>query len=164
MGGSLINFYPFSLDVASPGYELRDKKEIGAQGPFSSTPATIVAPGQFAIAEYEDNIAYVNLNDTVTRQTLAVDWALRRGSAQVFMQDIRFMAIGEVSGTRPGPLGPPLSSWSARDRAGKRAAKQEERATVASGAQGAFAPNAPGAAGACGRAILTDATSPDDAA
>jgi hypothetical protein len=108
VGAFAISFYPFSLDVGSPGYELRDKKEIGAQGPFSRTPATIVAPCQFAIAENDEQaVAYVNLNEAVTRQTLAVDWALPRGSAQVFMQDIRFMVIREVSGGRPSPGGPP---------------------------------------------------------
>jgi hypothetical protein len=111
-GSFIINFYPLSLDVGTPGYELRNAKEIGPQGPFNSLPATIVAPAQFAIGEGGDYfVAYVNVNDSLTLHTLTVDWAIVRGSgsAPVFMQDIRFMIIGEVSGMPPGAGGlPPL--------------------------------------------------------
>lgn len=108
LGGFIINFYPLSLSAAEPGVELRNTKEIGARGPFISAPATIVTARQFTITEGDQLYEFVNINDTVTRESLTVDWARERDANPVYVEEVPFMAIGQVRvGGRPSPGGPP---------------------------------------------------------
>jgi hypothetical protein len=128
VGSFIISFYPLSLDAAPPGAELRNAKEIGAQGPFIGAPATFVTARQFTITEGDLPYEFVNINDTVTRQSLSVDWARRHDRDQVFVEEVPFMAIGMVLVKRGGQArGGMMARKRARGRSGPRQAGKKGR-------------------------------------
>jgi hypothetical protein len=96
-GSFEITFNPFELANAShDGFELRKRKEIGPGFRYDRSPASIVTPRQFTVTPQSPNMT-ININDAVTRDTLAVDWRTIESRRRVDLEEITFMIIGEVS-------------------------------------------------------------------
>jgi hypothetical protein len=94
-----ITFSPFALSSASnAAIELRKRREIGPDGRFKETPASMVAARQFALTfplPHDDSYR-VRLNDRVTRDLLTISWDISSSEGRVDQEEIPFIIIGEV--------------------------------------------------------------------
>ena len=100
-GSFNIGFSPFQMtNASSAGFELRKKKEIGPNGRYIESPASIVTARQFSIVPINSSHR-LNINDAVTRDSMTVDWVSKANQARVDLEEVTFMIIGEVPDTVP---------------------------------------------------------------
>jgi hypothetical protein len=100
-GAATIGFSPFALGAHPRSVSLRKARVIGADGAFTSPPASIVAARQFKILDVSPDTDYrLRINDTVTTTSITISWA---GSGPIFHEEIPFMIVGEVGDRFPVP-------------------------------------------------------------
>jgi hypothetical protein len=95
-GSVEINFNPFELANASnAAFELRKRREIGANGRFVESPASIVAARQFDVLTGAGGTDFRGqISDTVTRDSITISWDAPAG--RVDQEEIPFLVVGEV--------------------------------------------------------------------
>jgi hypothetical protein len=98
-GQVTVGFDPHEKVSGSDNTKVTERKTIGGAGRFVATPAKFVALRQ-VIFDVQDpppfsagGFTRFNINDTITRDNLVVDYKATR---LAFVEEISYMVIGEV--------------------------------------------------------------------
>jgi hypothetical protein len=100
-GFARISFNPFKLVAATTGVELHKLRSAGADGDFTSRPASIVSARQFIVG-HGGGVTFV-IDDTISADEMTVRW--RGHPVGNVHEEIPFMIVGEVADPETPPSG-----------------------------------------------------------